>query len=438
MRISSRYEGKISELEKLAMELKFDKLPEDLKNNWKAAIRMYPGESLFFLKDDFIDDMMEKFSFISEFREMFKKAAKIARYDKKISLIAWLWYYMVYIVGDWSNIYSWPNLAYALGELESMIPILVLFAGYDKMIEFYEQRGIPEEVRTSNYYGIESSFSRFKKEHDSPGVGNRVFAWSVRYFGGTLFYLGRLQYELINNRNKILVYRSRSTGETICLAEDGQVFRGDGQYDGTNGIEDEKDAWTSEYKEYNGLIQAFPLSPESYAINKKVYLDKEEWELILQRGDPILNIHIPGGRKLDYDAVRESFLSTIPFFDTYFPEFKWEALVCNSWLLDTQLRQFLKTDSNILKFQDCFYLFPVLSIASTGIYRFLFQSDICEPEKLPADSSLQKNVRDYMIEGGRIKTGGGFILKEDIHKQQGHYRETFGDLIEKYGSDLKI
>jgi hypothetical protein len=206
-----KYQGEINELEKLAMELKFDKLPEDLKDNWKAAIKIYPGGSPFFLEDDFVDNMMEKFSFISEFKAMFKKAAAIARQDENISLVAWLWYYTVYVAHNWSNIYSWPNLAYTLGELEGMIPILVLFAGYDKMIDFYEKKGIPEEIRASNYRGIELSFAWFKKKYDSPGVGNRVLSWAVRYFEGNLFYLGRLQYELKNNYNKIVFYHNRTT-----------------------------------------------------------------------------------------------------------------------------------------------------------------------------------------------------------------------------------
>lgn len=431
METHTNFKGSIEEFEKLAMEFRFDWLPDELKNNWKAAVKTYPGKPPFFLEDNFIDDMMEKFSFISEFKDMFKKAAELARNDENISMIAWLWYYTCYVALDWRNIYSWPNLACELGEYENMIPILVLFAGNNRMLDFYEQRNIPEEVKASNYYGIETSFDWFKRMYKNNGVGNNVLAWAVRYFGSTLFYLGRLQYELINCRNNIRVYRNCKTDEVICLAEECQVFREDGQYDGTNGIKDEKNAWTSEYKECNRFRYGSPISPESYAISRKIALNKEEWQLVLKRGDPVLNIHIPGKGKLNYDAVKESFLKTVPFFNTYFPEYKWEALICNSWLLDTQLRQFLKSSSNIVKFQDSFYLFPVYSSDSTGVYRFLFQTNVCKPENLPVNSSLQKSVREYLIGGSKIKIGGGFILRKDLDRSQGYYRDVFNKLIHK-------
>lgn len=426
-----KFKGEIVELEKLVQEFKFNDIPEELKKNWKAAMQAYPDNTPFFLEDSFIDEMLERFCFLSEFKNMFKKAAKIAKHDENISAIAWLWYYTAYISKEWSTIYSWPGLSNALGELEGMIPILVLFAGYDKMIDFYNRRRIPEEVRDSNDYGIEISFDWFKKMYKTPGVGNNVLAWAVRYFGGTLFYLGRLQYEIINCHNNILVYRNRRTNEVVCLAEDGQEFRSDGQYNGTNNIIDEKSAWVSEYKEFDRVVQGYPISPESYAIKKMINLDKEEWELKLKKGDPVLSIHIPGVGKLDYNLVKESFLETVPFFDTYFPELHWRGVICNSWLLDTQLRDFLNENANIVKFQDCFYLFPIYSPNSTGVYRFLFNVNVCDPQELPVNSSLQARVRDYMINGGKIKSGGGFVLKEDLEVPRGHYQQMFKNIVEK-------
>jgi len=429
--MNRKFKGEIEELETLGQQLNFSDIPNELKNNWEAAIKAFPENTPFFLEDSFIDETLEKFSFISEFRDMFKQAAKIARNDENISAIAWLWYYTVYIAHEWETIYSWPNLSEVLGELEGMIPILVLFAGYDKMIDFYNRRNIPQEVRDSNYFGIEISFDWFKKMYKTPGVGNGVFAWAVRYFGGTLFYLGRLQYEMINFRNNILVFRNRKTNEVICLAEDGQGFRSDGQYNGTNGIIDDKNAWVSELKEINGIIYGNPISPESYAIQKEVLLNKEEWELKLAKGDPVLSIHIPAVGRLDYDKVKESFLKTLPFFSTYFPEYKWRALICNSWLLDTQLREFLNEDANIVKFQDCFYLYPLYSPNSTGVYRFLFNINVCDPKELPVNSSLQAKVKDYLINGGKIKSGGGFVLKEDLEIPRRYYQNKFKDIIER-------
>lgn len=429
MKDKSTFTGRVEELELLAKEFQFDSLPENFKDNWEAAVKTYPEAIPFFLEDDFIDYIMEEFSFISEFTDMFKEGAEVARRDKRVSHIAWLWYHMCYVSGDWNNIYSWPNMNSIIGIHGNMIPILVLFAGYENMLDFYKERNIPEEIIAANYHGIQISFNWFKKMYEKPGVGNNVLAWAVRYFTGVLFYIGRLQYEFRDFGNKIFVYRNRNTGEAICLLEDGQVFRGDGQYNGTNGIIDEKGAWTSKFREFNGLIQGNAAAPKSYAIDKPVTLKADEWELVLKRDDPVLSIHIPAEGRLDYDALKESFLRTEPFFSTYFPDYNWQALVCNTWLLDTKLRDFLRDDSNIVKFQDSFYLYPLYSPNNTGVYRFLFGTDEQDPEKLEAKSSLQRNVRDYLMDGGKIKLGGGFLLRQDLDKPRGYYQDRWNNTL---------
>ncbi|MDD4778968.1 MAG: hypothetical protein PHV53_11875 [Fermentimonas sp.] len=419
------FKGKITELEELSKILEFETLPVSFKENWENAIKTYPNETPFFLQDEFIDITLNKVSVLSELKEEFKKAAQLARDDERILRVAWLWYHMCYIQYDWRGIYSWPNLCSILGEHGNIIPMLVLLTGYDSMIEFYSNREIPNEVEKTTHNAIKSSFTRFANNYNRPGSGNDVLAWVIRYFAGRLYYLGRLQYELQNCHNNILVYRNYNTNEVVCLAEDNQTFRKDGKYDGNNGIYDYNNTWISEYEESEEFINGHPISPMSYAIQKKIRLKKSEWELVLQREDPVISIHIPGGTKLDSSDVKSSLLEAEVFFSTYFPSYKWRSFICNSWLLDTQLREFLKQDSNIIKFQDYFYLFPIDSSSDTSVYKFLFNTKKCSPEEVKAKSSLQKNVKNYLLKGGKITGGGGFILREDIGLKLGNYKANF-------------
>ena len=134
----SGYKGKISELEEIASEFKFERLTDDLKNNWEAAVKAYPGpdKPLFFLEDEFIDKLMETFSFLKEIEDKFREAAKTARENERIRIIAWLWYHTAYVTKDLSSIYAWPNLSKVMGELEGMIPLLVLLQGTKTCLRF--------------------------------------------------------------------------------------------------------------------------------------------------------------------------------------------------------------------------------------------------------------------------------------------------------------
>lgn len=69
----------------------------------------------------------------------------------------------------------------------------------------------------------------------------------------------------------------------------------------------------------------------------------------------VLSIHIPDFMgPMDHDACTESISRSVSFFATYFPDWPVHIGVCNSWLLDPQLKTVLKPTSNIIRFQDRF------------------------------------------------------------------------------------
>ena len=62
----------------------------------------------------------------------------------------------------------------------------------------------------------------------------------------------------------------------------------------------------------------------------------ESKKIKLPKGSRVLNVHIPAGKKMDYDACMESFKEAEKFFgDTY------AAYMCDSWLLSPVLKEFL-------------------------------------------------------------------------------------------------
>lgn len=388
---SLTFKGELWEIEILAEIFKLDTIPDSFKDHWGRAMKCFPEAVPFFFEEAFVDEIVEKVTAIGDLKVELKNAAQLAREDERIMRIAWLWYYICYRELDWRGLYAWPHLCNALGTTGNLIPILILLSEYNGLSEFYLANNIPYEYQKQTYDGIDGSLTKFREKYTEPGSGNAALAWVVRYIAGKLFYLGRLQYEFSTCNNNIFVYRNSETGECICLDSNGYI-----------------------------------ISPESHVLQRKIELDENQWELVLKKGDKAISIHIPGGRSLDNRDVRESLLYAEPFFSTYFPQYPWRAFTCNSWLLDTQLRQFLNQDSNIIKFQDNFYLFPGEgSDNNANVYKFLFNRKVCPPEELQANTTLQRNVRDHLIAGGTIRSDGGFILREDLGKSEDHYKANF-------------
>jgi len=65
----------------------------------------------------------------------------------------------------------------------------------------------------------------------------------------------------------------------------------------------------------------------------------------------------------------------------------------------------------------------------SGVYRFLFQTDICDPRELKAVTQFQQDIKDYLIKGGKIEVGTGFLLRGDIIKGPGYYKDSFMDTL---------
>lgn len=138
-------------------------------------------------------------------------------------------------------------------------------------------------------------------------------------------------------------------------------------------------------------------------------------------------VHIPGDASLQPEALQASFQNQEEFFRTHFPkENRWPR-TCESWLLAPALQKLLPESSRILQFQRLFtvtrvdadaddYLEWVFHFAAgqqDGIRQLLSDSS-AESRKelirrLPEDTSLQRNMKAYVLQGGRIGIGEGFL-----------------------------
>lgn len=130
----------------------------------------------------------------------------------------------------------------------------------------------------------------------------------------------------------------------------------------------------------------------------------------LERGAPILGVHIPALGPLDPTACDLSLKEASVFFPRYFPERPVRYGTCASWLLDEQLMDYLPPDSNIMRFQERFTHFADWSRpGDDDVVRFVFGQLPPSLEELPRDSTLQRAVLDHLGAGKHWRIRQGWL-----------------------------
>lgn len=139
----------------------------------------------------------------------------------------------------------------------------------------------------------------------------------------------------------------------------------------------------------------------------------------IQKGDPVIEIHIPAGEPMGIDACKASIAEARRFFEKHFPEYRYRCFTCHSWLLDRTLEALLDGTSNILAFQK---LFDIVSAEeSDALLKYIFRWDAVREElrRYPAGSSLAGKVKDYGLSGGRFYVGYGVLDLARCERQFG-------------------
>lgn len=127
-------------------------------------------------------------------------------------------------------------------------------------------------------------------------------------------------------------------------------------------------------------------------------------------GDYVLGIHIQERSKLDEEKCRRSIREAERFFINYFPEWRTKMFVCNSWLLDPQLEKLLPENSNIIRFQRLFTYFFVGGGDQMDTIKRIFGWRGMDLRTASHNTTLQRAVSDYLLQGHTLQNGGGYIL----------------------------
>ena len=131
-----------------------------------------------------------------------------------------------------------------------------------------------------------------------------------------------------------------------------------------------------------------------------------EYELKHIDDEVVIGIHIPSDVDFSPFSVDESIRNAKKFIEKFYPELVNTEYRCHSWLLDNQLNKMLNETSNIISFQKRFEIFDDGEIG-TDFIEWIYNTKSSDIANLPAITSLQKNMKKHLLNGGVIRNAYG-------------------------------
>ncbi len=140
---------------------------------------------------------------------------------------------------------------------------------------------------------------------------------------------------------------------------------------------------------------------------ERTYFPKGHKELKLE-GKQCLSLHIPSDADLSRNKIRDSYESAIRFFELYFPDYHYQVMYTDTWLLSPNLTKWLKQDSKIRLFAADYRLLSVDEQDDSGV-PWIFGRVDAQVQDYPEKTSLQRQAKQQLLAGAHIGSTLGIL-----------------------------
>lgn len=133
-----------------------------------------------------------------------------------------------------------------------------------------------------------------------------------------------------------------------------------------------------------------------------------EYELVNEKGNRYVSLHIPSDARLGREEIDQSLHAAKALISDKFPEYASADMTCHSWLLSPTLRELLPKGSNILEFQS-YFLIENTGLDEREYMTWVFKRPDIPLKDLPENTLLQRNLKNYLLAGGKVIDARGKI-----------------------------
>jgi len=129
--------------------------------------------------------------------------------------------------------------------------------------------------------------------------------------------------------------------------------------------------------------------------------------VIVQKGDLVLDCHIPSSGKLTRELCWDSYRRAIAFSGR-------KVIICDSWMLYPPQLEFLPAHSSILEFARDYEIIEQADKPDfPNAWRIFGKYSKLPPEEWPIDTSLQRAFKERILEGLPVGDGRGILIVKD-------------------------
>lgn len=400
-------------LESLMAEVGCTKYPERWNEIFDTAMQEYDEQGCYLTNIAFYDELDAKYGCFERYGNVYKASAVQTASDEALgrflTLLAMALQDDEHRKEDLKG-FSRPVTPEGKDALAyEMVTGLALCSQLESGAEVMRKRNFPEDtIKAVLKMAVGGVSTSERKNNGAPGF--ELLGWAQHYINGKLLLIERLEIEFLSKfSGRAIIFKNKG-GEIVALAEDLELHR-DGFALGSVHFEDEEGSWTAYVEESSDAWIGYPFQENGYVAKDKITLSKDEWEKVLEKGDPVIRLHIPPIGKMTPELIDQTLEETKKFAAKHFPEFDYKAFACHSWLIDPQLDEILSEESNIVKFRK---RFRSLTYKSSGndVFNFIFNKPDMnfDIQDLPEDSSLQRALKNHYLSGKAIYELEGFFL----------------------------
>lgn len=387
----------------------------DMERIFDMAMKEYDENGCFLTDLSYYDYLHEKYGCFEKYMDVYKAAAMQVAEDEMLGRFLTLFVMVIHDADsdakEWKKIgkpvapQGKPVLGY------EMVLGLAMCTQLDSMYERLRVRNIPDEIiRDTMKLAVNSVSTHERKNNGEPGFD--LFEWCQLYVCGRLYLIERLEIEFLGGFSPRAKVYKNANGEMVVLAHDIKLHR-DGMTLGSIYYEDEEGSWTAMVEETDAEYIGYPVKEDGWVSKEKITLSKNEWNKVVERGDSVIRLHIPPFGKLTPELVERTIAATKNFAAKYYPEFKYKAFTCHSWLIDPQLEKLVGADSNISKFMN---MFTKITCKSKGedVFNFIFNKPDMnfDIKDLPENTRLHRALKKHYLSGKAIYEVHGFFVSK--------------------------
>ncbi len=276
-----------------------------------------------------------------------------------------------------------------------------------------EARGVDNCILRESLFWVDSLFTDCCKRLGRPAFAETEFMMHRVAIYVNQLIIGCLRFELGRNVRKPARMFINKQGDLCCLMCD-TVLHHSGHILGSYHCTDAEGAFSADFEETAEAYIGYTVDEGSRLVKKeRITLSKADWSPVFVPGDDIVKIHISYGAKISREGCRNALERAREVIPRCYPEFNFVGFTTCCWMLSPQLRNILSPNSNIIGFQDHFYVFPSMNQAQDAfLYAFNISNksvdEICFSE-LPETNSLMRGIKAKALAGEFIYEFHGFI-----------------------------